>query len=220
MKTCPHCNKPCEDGDIFCTNCGYMFSADNIPAQDKENGEPQMREYQPPEQNDRQNAQDQQQTPYGQQAPYGQQNPYGQQQYSQPQYQQPGYQQNNYQQPPYNCPPPGADGFRTPPESGKQSGLATASLVLGILALVFAMCYGIGIIMAIPGLILGILSLKKIRATGQQGHGMAVAGIVMSSIGLVVGVLTICAMIWFFQTPEGQQFMSQYKDMLNGMYNK
>lgn len=190
MKTCPHCNTPCEDGDIFCTNCGYMFSADNIPAQDQNNGESQMRNYQPPDQ----------------QSP------------SQPNPQQP-YQQPQYQQPQYNCPPPGPEGFHTPPENHKTNGLAIASLVLGIIGVLFCWCYGFGLLPSIPGLILGIIALKQIRATGQPGHGMAIAGIILSSIGLILSAIFIALFVWFFQSSAGREFIEKYKDIYGGLYH-
>jgi len=80
-----------------------------------------------------------------------------------------------------------------PPGSGEEertgtSGKAIASLVLGLVSIV-GMCFT-----AIPGLILGIMGLGDInRSRGRLGgKGMAVFGIVLSSLGLiwtVVGLL-------------------------------
>ena len=154
--------------------------------------------------------------PYGQQqnsyqssgAPYGQQQggyqngsaPYGQQQgyqngpnpnYYGPQnpYQQQGYQngpapnyygpQNPYQQNiqnPYQAPPEGS------------VGMAVASMVLGIVGFLISCCfYPVTIIMAVVGLILGAVAIKK----GPAGKGMAVTGIVLSIISLAFAVLVI-----------------------------
>ncbi len=67
----------------------------------------------------------------------------------------------------------------------KTSGLATASLVLGILGVITCG------ITAIVGLILGILGLNAIRESRGRlkGQGLATAGIVVSSICLVFGLL-------------------------------
>ncbi|MBR1431552.1 DUF4190 domain-containing protein [Ruminococcus sp.] len=154
--------------------------------------------------------------PYGQQqnsyqssgAPYGQQQggyqngsaPYGQQQgyqngpnpnYHGPQnpYQQQGYQngpapnyygpQNPYQQNiqnPYQAPPEGS------------VGMAVASMVLGIVGFLISCCfYPATIVMAVVGLILGAVAIKK----GPAGKGMAVTGIVLSIISLAFAVLVI-----------------------------
>jgi len=141
-------------------------------------------------------------------APYGQQQnsyqssgaPYGQQQgyqngpnpnYYGPQnpYQQQGYQngpapnyygpQNPYQQNiqnPYQAPPEGS------------VGMAVASMVLGIVGFLISCCfYPVTIIMAVVGLILGAVAIKK----GPAGKGMAVTGIVLSIISLAFAVLVI-----------------------------
>ena len=32
MKQCPKCNCSCEDSDIICRNCGFLFSPGDVPA--------------------------------------------------------------------------------------------------------------------------------------------------------------------------------------------
>lgn len=68
------------------------------------------------------------------------------------------------------------------------SGLAVASLVLGIVGLVFTFVV-IGVIPAIVGLILGIVAL----ATKKPKKGMSIAGIVLSflSILMLVGIMSL-----------------------------
>lgn len=82
------------------------------------------------------------------------------------------------------------------PSNPKDSGLAIASLVLGILSLLSSCCiFYVSIVLAIVSLVLGIVSL----AGKHGGKGMAIAGIVLSSIsvllGIAVGVLFSFAMI-------------------------
>ena len=134
--------------------------------------------------------------PYGQQqggstinnAAYGQQQgsyqngsaPYGQQQGYQkgpaPNYYGP---QNPYQQNiqnPYQAPPEGS------------VGMAVASMVLGIVGFLISCCfYPVTIVLAVVGLILGAVAIKK----GPAGKGMAVTGIVLSIISLAFAVLVI-----------------------------
>jgi hypothetical protein len=138
---------------------------------------------------------------YGQQPPsggggYGQQPPsygggYGQQQpgYGGGYGDQPNSQQNlgygqlppsggygyGQQQPPGYYPPP------HPPRS--TNGMAVASLVLGIIGLVFCG------LTSIPGVILGHIALNRIKKTGEDGSGMAVGGLVTSYITVVIWLL-------------------------------
>ncbi|MFM7245399.1 MAG: DUF1559 domain-containing protein [Planctomycetaceae bacterium] len=78
-------------------------------------------------------------------------------------------------------------GMPAPSAPGKTSGLAIASLVLGILA-----C-PLSCLTAIPGLICGIVGLVRIRnseaaATGPRlgGSGLAIAGIILNAVFLFV----------------------------------
>ena len=63
------------------------------------------------------------------------------------------------------------------------SGVATASLILGIFGL-FAWCIPLfGLPITISGLICGIKGLSR------KGHGTALAGVVLNSIGLVISII-------------------------------
>lgn len=55
------------------------------------------------------------------------------------------------------------------------NGLAVAALVFGVLCLVPAV-----------GLVLGLVALRQIKRRGERGRGMAVAGTVLSSLGLAL----------------------------------
>ena len=72
--------------------------------------------------------------------------------------------------------------------------MAVASLVLGILALIPFIPFPIGPIVAIVGLILGVISRKKLAEAGAP-TGMATAGMVMCIIGLALSILfwVLCA---------------------------
>ena len=72
------------------------------------------------------------------------------------------------------------------PKGGK--GLAIAAMVIGIVSIVFSCCIGyISLVGGIVGLVLGIVSLKQNR----DGHGMAIAGVIMCAISLVLGICSI-----------------------------
>ena len=86
--------------------------------------------------------------------------------------------------PQMSAPPPA-------PATQKTSGKAIASLVLGIIATCLAVY--LGILLGIVGLILGILGMKEVnRSNGAvTGKGLAIAGIILSSIGIVVQLVIV-----------------------------
>jgi hypothetical protein len=65
----------------------------------------------------------------------------------------------------------------------KEPGKPVASLVLGILGLLTWIIPLLGLPVSITGLVFGINALKRVR------KGMAVAGVVLCSIGLLLGAL-------------------------------
>jgi hypothetical protein len=79
---------------------------------------------------------------------------------------------------------PSAPGWGQP---RKTNGLAIAALVCGIGQLL------LGILAGIPGIILGFVALSQIRRTGDNGRGMAIAGIVLGFIGIALFVILIVA---------------------------
>lgn len=88
-------------------------------------------------------------------------------------------------------PPQGGTPFQGQ-ESGNQakggSGMAVASMVLGILSLVLSCCVPIvPFVMAVLSVILGGVSLKGRR----NGKGMAVAGLVCSIISLIPAIFML-----------------------------
>lgn len=68
----------------------------------------------------------------------------------------------------------------------KTNGLGIASLILGILGLVFS-CLTIGILPAIIGLLLGIIGL----CLKDKKKGTAVAGVVCSAVGIGIALIVI-----------------------------
>lgn len=66
------------------------------------------------------------------------------------------------------------------PRPAPVSGLAVAAFVLGVLCFLPAV-----------GLVLGLVALARIRRRGERGKGFAVAGCVLSSVGLALWTLTL-----------------------------
>lgn len=80
---------------------------------------------------------------------------------------------------------------------------ATASLVLGIISIVLALCYGIGgIICGIIGLILANKDRRLYQASPESytasSYSSLNAGRVCSIIGLILGGLILLVMIFYF----------------------
>jgi len=91
----------------------------------------------------------------------------------------------------FEKPQPGAAREPEPYVPLKMSGLAIASLVFGVLG--FLTCG----VLALPGLILGIVALVKINANRERmtGQGLAIAGIASSAIAILM--MPIMAAILF-----------------------
>lgn len=90
----------------------------------------------------------------------------------------------------------------------KTNGLAMASLVLGILSVLTC---GLGLIFSIPGLICGIMGMNRVKNSGgrEQGHGMALAGTVLSGVSLILipvaGLLAAIAIPNFVKAKQSSQ---------------
>ena len=86
--------------------------------------------------------------------------------------------------PPYGAhPPPAFDPYGYP-RPRATNGMAVASLVC---AFVFAPL----------GIIFGHISLSQIKRTGEEGHGLAVAGLVISYLITVGTVIVLAAVVLF-----------------------
>jgi hypothetical protein len=110
--------------------------------------------------------------------------PQGQDQPNDPASQLPSYGQQGYQN--Y----PGYGGYPQQPAGyQKTSGLAVASLVLGIAQLL------VGIFAGIPAIITGHLARNRIRQTGEKGAGLALAGLILGYIGVALTVIVVIAVV-------------------------
>lgn len=89
---------------------------------------------------------------------------------------------------------PAAPAYGQPAAYGQPSGaktntLAIISLVASIAGFIL---WGIGFVV---GVICGHISLSQIKKTGEQGRGMAIAGLIVGYVGIA---LTIIGVIIFF----------------------
>lgn len=156
---------------------------------------------------------EQMQEPYGQPEQRYEQPQY--QQYQEPQqgpvYQQPQPQNQQYQQPSYDYQQTTYQ-YQQPmqtEEAPKSNGMAIASLILGIISFLLSCIPLLPVITALIGLILGIISIKN----KNGGKGMAIAGIILSGIALLFGILLIIGIGALF---SNQSFMQEF---YNNYYN-
>lgn len=80
--------------------------------------------------------------------------------------------------------------------SASRSGMATAAMVLGIVAVVLSflpVINGLSIVLGIIGLVLGIVALSSIKKGLHGGKGFAAAGIVLNAIALLLVVLMMAS---------------------------
>ncbi|GGL77440.1 membrane protein [Streptomyces fumigatiscleroticus] len=101
-----------------------------------------------------------------------------------------------YQQNPYGPPSYPAHGPFSPP--APVNGVAIAALVLGVLCFLPAV-----------GLVLGLVALGQIKKRGERGKGLAVAGSVLSSIGLALWVVSL-------STGAAADFWEGFRDAARG----
>ena len=93
---------------------------------------------------------------------------------------QPPYGQPAYGPPPgYGVPGYGVPGYGFPPGYGYPRPTNTLAILSLVMAFVFSPV----------GLVLGIVARRQIRQTGEQGDGLALAGIIVGGIGTALAVL-------------------------------
>lgn len=87
----------------------------------------------------------------------------------------------------------------------KPKGFAIASLILGICSFLGSCCvWFLTIVTSITGLILGIVSLKR----NEGGKGMAVAGIILSAVGILFSIFAM--IIFIFGIMQGESYINSY----------
>lgn len=79
-----------------------------------------------------------------------------------------------------------------------QNGLGLAALILGIVAFLTSWFPLLGIPVGVVGLILGILGLNKVKKGLATNRGMALAGVILSAIGLLfaIGWIILSAVLY------------------------
>jgi hypothetical protein len=105
-------------------------------------------------------------------------------------------------------PPPGTPyGYGAPVEQKKHGGLATASLVLGIIGLVFGCIPGVNFVafpIVVLAIIFGAIAFK---------WGKAKAGLILGALGLIAAILWSVAIAGAFD--HAKKNLDKYDDCVN-----
>ncbi len=92
----------------------------------------------------------------------------------------------------YNGPQPPYPAYQQPyspyPAAPPTNGLAIAALVCGAGGFVIGLSF-------IPAIICGHLARKQIRQTGEQGAGLALAGLILGYVGIVLFIALIAVFV-------------------------
>ncbi|MGV3732387.1 MAG: DUF4190 domain-containing protein [Microcella sp.] len=86
-------------------------------------------------------------------------------------------------------PPPAAAPYAAAPTGPKTNTLAIVSLVTGIV--------GLFIPIALAAVITGHIALSQIKRLGDNGRGMAIAGLILGYLGIVAGLILLVVLITF-----------------------
>ena len=82
-------------------------------------------------------------------------------------------------------------GYGMGPNPTSANALGIVSLVLGILSIPLGCCSFFGLIMPVPAIICGILGMRKADQGQANNKGMAIAGLICGSVGLIISLIII-----------------------------
>lgn len=94
------------------------------------------------------------------------------------------------QGPPVPPPPPYAGPYVAPPPT---NGLAIASLVVSVIGLVVC---GLGLPLAVAGIVLGVVALRRVATSGDRGRGLAIAGVTIGAVAAAMSLLLVVFLVW------------------------
>ncbi|GAA3936973.1 hypothetical protein GCM10022244_51850 [Streptomyces gulbargensis] len=98
--------------------------------------------------------------------------------------------------PSYGYPP--AYGYGTQPGWGARpaNGMGITAMVLGIVAVAGFCFWGLGVVLGIMALVFGVIGMKKANRGEATNRGMALAGVILGSIGIVISGAFLGFLIW------------------------
>lgn len=100
--------------------------------------------------------------------------------------------------------------------SPKTSVAATFALVFGLSALftaLLALLAPLAVVFGLIGLILGIVGIKKAKEVDVTGRGVAIGGLVLSVLGLLLGIALLVGATIFVNTGGLDQLEQRIQDV-------
>lgn len=97
-----------------------------------------------------------------------------------------------------NQPAPQYSGY-APPPAVPRNGLGTASLVIGIFALLSSPTIGGGVILGILAIILGVVGRGRVKRGEANNGGVAISGVVLGVLGLIAGLASLAIIVFVFK---------------------
>ena len=120
---------------------------------------------------------------------------------------------SSYSSTSYGAMPPSGQPAPVRPVGG--GGMATAALVLGILALITSITVFGGVLLGLLAIIFGIIGLRRANRGLALGRGRAIAGIILGALGIVVAGLLIAVGVSLLNSDE----VKNLQDCLNNAGN-
>lgn len=209
MKICPSCGKQCDDSSAFCGFCGFPLK--DVPSDSNSTSYSNDETSQPNNNQPQQPIQPTVQQPIQppvQQPIYQNNQPNAGYNNNQQYNQQYNYQPNNQQNPGFNQPPLKTDGY------------SLASMILGIVGLVFVCCEGLGFIPGIVAIIFGVVGKNRCtQANGNlKGLTYSKAGLIMGIIASALGVIVFLCVI--LGTLGDNSFYNNFNDDFSREFRK
>lgn len=119
--------------------------------------------------------------------------------------QQPGYAPPAYgAPPPYGAPAPYGYGYQVQP-ARPTNGWAIASLVVSLVSCGFG---------SILGVIFGHVAMSQIKRNGDQGRGLAIAGLIIGYLGLLAVIGFVVLVIVAGETDNSGEFQFDFESLL------
>lgn len=109
----------------------------------------------------------------------------------------------------YGAMPPQAPPARPAVGGG---GMATAALVLGILALITSFTVIGGVLLGLLAIIFGIVGLRRANRGLALGRGRAIAGIILGLLGILVAGALIAVGVSLFNSEEAKNLQDCLKN--------
>jgi hypothetical protein len=105
-----------------------------------------------------------------------------------------------------------APSYQVQPVSGRGTGMAIASLILGILAVLSCFTVIGGVVLGVLAIIFGVIVVRRVGRGEASGKGMAIAGIVTGAVGVLLAIVLIAVGVSVFNSKSVQDLRSCLKD--------